>query len=198
MADGTYGPKFYREQGGDRAVVASGGSLDVESGGEIDIESGGALKIGGTALTTSAAELNTLHTPAAYADGLVIRVAQFTFDPSLTAGMRTVGAHGLGVSLPAKAIILDGVIDVITTFQSAGADAGTIALHVEGAGDIVVGIAIADGGNPWDAGLHMVVPVVSVATMVKTTVAREITATVALQALTAGKLHGFLRYVVSE
>lgn len=60
MADSSYTPKVYREQGGDRQVVASGGSLDVESGAEIDIESGGALKIAGTALTGTAAELNKL------------------------------------------------------------------------------------------------------------------------------------------
>ncbi|HRT22385.1 MAG TPA: hypothetical protein P5318_19920, partial [Candidatus Hydrogenedentes bacterium] len=54
-ADNTYTTGFYVEQGGNRAVVASGGSLDVESGGEIDIESGGYLKIGGTAITATAA-----------------------------------------------------------------------------------------------------------------------------------------------
>ena len=41
-------------------VIADGGKLTVESGGEVDIESGGVLKIAGTALTPSAAELNTL------------------------------------------------------------------------------------------------------------------------------------------
>ena len=46
----------YKEQGGARDVI--GGSLDVVSGGEIDIESGGALKIAGTQVTASAAELN--------------------------------------------------------------------------------------------------------------------------------------------
>lgn len=50
----------YTEQGGARRVVASGGSLDVESGGELDIESGGSLKIAGTAVTSSAAELNIM------------------------------------------------------------------------------------------------------------------------------------------
>ena len=48
----------YTEQGGDRMVVGSGGSLDVASGGEIDIESGGSLKIAGTAISSTAAELN--------------------------------------------------------------------------------------------------------------------------------------------
>ena len=60
MADATYGPKVYKKDGGDREVVASGGSLDVESGGEIDIESGGSLKLAGTAVTATAAELNAI------------------------------------------------------------------------------------------------------------------------------------------
>ena len=58
MADETYGNNVYMEQGGDRMVVASGGSLDVEDGGEIDIESSGALKFAGTQITASAAELD--------------------------------------------------------------------------------------------------------------------------------------------
>ncbi len=51
--------KVYMEPGGDRQVIASGGSLDVESGGEIDIESGAALKIAGTQVSASAADLNS-------------------------------------------------------------------------------------------------------------------------------------------
>lgn len=35
MADATYEPKVYREQGGDTFVVASGGEINVESGGTI-------------------------------------------------------------------------------------------------------------------------------------------------------------------
>jgi hypothetical protein len=46
----------YNEQGGARTVI--GGSLDVVSGGDLDIESGGAIKIAGTAVTASAADLN--------------------------------------------------------------------------------------------------------------------------------------------
>jgi len=48
MADESYQPKVYREQGGARQVIASGGSLDVESGGDLDIETGGAFKLAGT------------------------------------------------------------------------------------------------------------------------------------------------------
>lgn len=53
MADSSYQPGVYREQGGDRLVVASGGSLDIESGGEIDIESGGTFKIAGVDVTAT-------------------------------------------------------------------------------------------------------------------------------------------------
>jgi hypothetical protein len=59
-ADTTYTTKFYVQQGGDRAVVADGGSLDVESGGEIDVESGASFKLAGTAVTSTATELNKL------------------------------------------------------------------------------------------------------------------------------------------
>lgn len=51
-----YNALNYNEQGGARGVV--GGSLDVVSGGEIDIESGASLKIAGTAITATAAEIN--------------------------------------------------------------------------------------------------------------------------------------------
>lgn len=60
MADASYGPGVYKEQGGNRQVVKSGASLDIESGGEIDIESGASLKLAGTALTVTAAELNAI------------------------------------------------------------------------------------------------------------------------------------------
>jgi len=65
-ADGTYTTGFYIQQGGDRAVVASGGSLDVESGGEIDIESGGSLKIAGTATFTGTIASTATHSGGTY------------------------------------------------------------------------------------------------------------------------------------
>ncbi len=63
MADATYEGRVYREtgpNGGQRLVVASGASIDIESGGEVDFEAGSALKIAGTAMSSSAAELNLL------------------------------------------------------------------------------------------------------------------------------------------
>jgi hypothetical protein len=52
MADSTYQPKVYRKQGGDALIVADGGYLDIEDGGELRLE--------GTAITATAAEINAL------------------------------------------------------------------------------------------------------------------------------------------
>ena len=64
MSDTTYQAKVYHKQGGDEEVVASGGQITVESGGAIDVESGGYLKIAGTAINATAAQLNTVSVPA--------------------------------------------------------------------------------------------------------------------------------------
>ena len=40
MADATYSPKTYRSDGGDKIIVASGGTLQVESGGTLQLDSG--------------------------------------------------------------------------------------------------------------------------------------------------------------
>lgn len=40
MADNSYQPGVYREQGGNKLVVASGGEIEVQSGGTLDIQNG--------------------------------------------------------------------------------------------------------------------------------------------------------------
>ena len=74
----SYVPLIYKEAGGNRLVVASGGSLDVESGGEIDIESSGSLKLAGTAITVTAAQIN------AFAAGTGTTGSVFTIDSDST------------------------------------------------------------------------------------------------------------------
>lgn len=85
MADESYQPGVYREQGGNRMVVKSGASFDVESGGEIDIESGGSLNLAGTALAATAAEINN----AADVSGRVQEVTA-TAGGTITAGVQSV------------------------------------------------------------------------------------------------------------
>lgn len=184
-----------------------------------------------------------------------------TFDPTSNGSEREIAAHGLGVIIPDAAIVINAFCEVVTTFTSAGADAGTIAISIEGANDIVAALAISDGANIWDAGIHStkipwgatdtylstdltaIAPggadfalqavlaeggagnfgftlanegdtaLSALAAMqqrfrifvergtpnfIKTTANREITATVAVQKLTAGKLNLYVEYVQGE
>ena len=143
--------------------------------------------------------------------------AKAVFDTAATdsAGVAntTIASHGLGVYLPSGAVITRAFYMVDTTFTSAGADAGTIALTVNAAGDLKAAIAISDASNVWDAGLHGCLPsayaldgnaltaiamaAAQAASFVTTTAKREITATVATQVLTAGKLTLFVEYFVN-
>lgn len=164
------------------AKVAMSGDTTISNAGVVAIGAGKVLETM-LAVPTSAA-LNA-H-----------RIARAVFDPSAVAGDRTIAAHSMTVTLPDNAVITRAWYDVITTFTSA-TDAATIAIHVEGANDVVTATAISAGGNVWDAGLHEAIQVGTAATMVKTSAARAITATVASEELTAGKLVLFLEYTVS-
>lgn len=125
----------------------------------------------------------------------LVRVARATYDFAEHGG--AIGNIGLGVTLPDNAVILDGVVDVITTLTSA-TDAATVAVQAEAPNDIVAAIAISDVSNPWDAGRKAIVPDGTAANSKKTTQSREITAVVGAEAVTAGKFVVFLRYVVSD
>ncbi len=206
-ADTTYQPKIRHENGGDKLAIASGG--------EIDIESGGDFKIAGTKVTATAANLNAIPTATGTgteidnaskqsiqaADGIhPLQVAVATFDPTGVAGMRTIAAHGLGVTLPANAIVVGGVVDVNTVLHSAGGDAGTVAISVESADDIIAAAAVS--GAPYSSiGQKAIKPKANTpeaAVDIKTTVAREITATVVGQALTGGKLTVYLYFIAGK
>lgn len=122
-----------------------------------------------------------------------------TFDPSANAGERTVAKHGLGVYLPDNAIVDRAWYEVLTTFTSAD-DSATIALGVDTDAEagIKAAIAISNGANPWDEGLHEGIQGGAIANaLTKLTASRELCATVAVQALTAGKLRLYVEYVVS-
>ena len=109
----------YFEQGGARWVI--GGSLDVASGGDLDIESGGALKIGGTAVTASAAEVNALASTG-------LSAAELAFLNGVTAGT-TVASKAVVVDANKRVDDLDitaleiGNVDITAT----GAEVNTLA-----------------------------------------------------------------------
>lgn len=127
----TYQPKVYRTSGGDKQVVASGG--------EIDVESGGSLKLAGTAIAATAAELNLVDN----ADRLV-KVAKVALGVADTAGGIFAWTNDEGASIIVQRVLLNVTtaatgactIDVGTTAANAttkidnlidGADIGTAA-----------------------------------------------------------------------
>jgi hypothetical protein len=128
-----------------------------------------------------------------------LRVARFLFDTavndSAAASNKTAAAHGTGVTIPANAIVVGGFVNVNTAFTSAGGTA-TIAISVEAANDIISAAAVS--GAPYSSiGRKAIVPKANTpeSTSVLASTAKEITCTVAVQALTAGKLTGYLYYV---
>lgn len=92
-----------------------------------------------------------------------------------------------GNTIPVGAVITGGYIDVATSCLSA---TGTIAVQVEGAGDILA--ATAQAG--LTAGRKSVIPAGTGATAVKTTTARSIAIVIATAAFTAGKFRVVLFY----
>lgn len=125
------------------------------------------------------------------------RIAYGIFDAT---GGKTVAAHTLGATLPDNAFITGAWYWVSTTFTSAG-DTATIALSIEGANDLVSAIAIDDGSNPWDGTalpVEGIPKIETTSTWIRTTASRNLTATVAVEALTAGVAHVFIEYIVTS
>lgn len=124
-----------------------------------------------------------------------LRTARVEYDFAVDGGaIGSITLRGQG-AIPDNAIIVDGLIDVITTFTSA-TDAATVALTANSAGDLKAAVAISNGANPWDAGLKDLVPVSTAATSVKLTADRSLVMAIAGEALTAGKMVIFVNYML--
>jgi len=148
-----------------------------------------------TAALSGDAKVKCLLVPGMH--GTSKRVAVGVLDAS--AGL-AVGAHTFGPEIPDNAVIDRAWYDVLTTFQSA-TDAATIALGIETDDDecFVAATAISAGGNIYDAGLQAtLMDAGQIATAFKTAGARQLVATVAVEALTAGKLVVVAEYTVTE
>jgi hypothetical protein len=175
-------------------IVGNGSNVPtaVAVTGDVTISNGGVTAIGAAKVTE--AMLATAGTAGLQAR----RVAYAKFDPSANAGQRPIQAHDLGVTIPDNAFVVGAWYWVETTFTSA-TDAATVALSLEGADDIVTAVAISDGSNPWDTTAKPVegtTKLETTSTWLATTAARAVTATVAAEALTAGKMHIWLEYQV--
>lgn len=135
----------YDEHGGARTVI--GGSLDVVSGGDLDIESGGSLKLAGTAISSTAAELNAL-------DGITSDVDE----------LNALDGAPLGVTI-AVAAEDTNVVAVTIQLEAAGGDdvaaRGSVFAYLsdDANGDSIAGTA-PDGG--WAIGTDgLLIPVVA-------------------------------------
>lgn len=147
--------------------------------------------------TVLEADLETGHSYAA--DGLnEKRVARATYDFAEHGG--AISTIGLGVTLPDNAIVVRAFYEVLTTLTSAG-DTATIAVTIptDDVAGIVAATAINAGGNVWDAGHHEAIQTGTAATFSeKCTAARELSVTIAVQAVTAGKFILWCEYVISD
>lgn len=133
----------------------------VESGGSIDVKSGGSLKLAGTALTPSAAQINALATAFAVTalDGTAGKKACVTNGISLIAG----GAGIADMSLAAPAVgdiatirigsITGGAV-VVTTAAGVTIDGATLnTITLDAANETVV--LVYGGANRWNTWLNI-------------------------------------------
>jgi len=134
-----------------------------------------------------------LDSPAV--DGLLVhRVARATYD--VTGGdSGAIGAHGLGVSLPDNAVVVRSSLEVITPFDS-GTNNETVSLGITSDGAVGI-LGLTDlGSTGFQATIQDDGLAASYST--KTTAARELIATVAGEAATAGKLVLWVEYIISD
>ena len=130
---------------------------------------------------TQDAAINAL---AALTGGGVEKMVVATYDFSVNGG--TIGNKSLSITIPDNCIITSVIEDVVTDLTST-ASTGTLRLNVATDGNLAAEIA-ADGSN---IGILATVP------LVKTTGARALQATIATNAVLAGKVRWLVKYVQS-
>jgi len=171
-------------------IVGNGSNLGagVAMTGDITITDAGVTAVGAGKILEAMLQVPTANVLGAK------RIARALFDPTNTAGHRTVAAHTLGVTLPANAVITRSWYDVPTAFTSTGSTA-TIAFSCQTANNILSAAVISSAGTQ---ALHEGVSDGTVANMKKLTTGGLITATVAAEALLGGTAVIFVEYVVTN
>jgi hypothetical protein len=117
-----------------------------------------------------------------------LAVAKATFDVASLGG--AVGDISLGVTVPSGALVKKVYVVIKTPFVSAGG-AGTLALKAQSAGDLLAAVDADTLSGVVDG-----IPAGAAANMIVLTADRVLTATVAVEALTAGKADVFVEYVL--
>ena len=131
----------------------------------------------------------------AYTTGL--HVTPFVFDTAENdaaaepASNKTVAAHPLAVTIPAKAIVLGGHLDVITAVTSATQNS-TVAIHLANPADVLT----TTEGAEANLTLAAQIPMAALkAAPIKLAAAKPVTVTVGTAALTAGKINGYIIWI---
>lgn len=137
--------------------------------------------------------LSLLFAKDAKGNVAVRKFVEGIYDVAVQGG--AIGVKELGALLPAGAIITQAYYEVLTTFVTASADAGTIALKA-GSTTLVTAVAVSDGSNPWDAGIKACIQTGTAATMSKISSDSNLTLTIAGQIASAGKLRLFVEYTI--
>lgn len=128
---------------------------------------------------------------------LGLKVVQGEYDFAVDGGavstitLRAPSGTSLGNEIPNNAIVMGGFIEVDTILASAGAP--TVAVQIEGAGDLLA--ATAFNASPWSTtGRKSILPAYTGATAVKSTAVRNIKIVIATATLTGGKFRVVLTY----
>ena len=135
----------------------------------------------------------------AYTTGL--HVTPFVFDTAANdatsptpVSNKTVAAHPLAVTIPAKAIVLGGHLDVITAVTSATQNS-TVAIHLANPADVLT----TTEGAEANLTLAAQIPMAALkAAPIKLAAAKPVTVTVGTAALTAGKINGYIIWIEGE
>lgn len=119
----------------------------------------------------------------------------FQYDYSVHGG--AVGDILTGLRIPKGAVIQNVFADVLTAATSANSTA-TIALKAETANDLFTAAAVS--GAPWSTtGRKQGIPdFATVSDYKKTTVEREVTLSIAVEALSGGKIDFYIQYVLGN
>ena len=129
-----------------------------------------------------------------------LHITPFVFDTAANdagtepASNKTMAAHPLAVTIPAKAIVLGGHLDVIAAVTSANQNA-TIAIHLANANDVLTSIEGAEAKLTLAAQIPMAA---LKAAPIKLAAAKPVTVTVGTAALTAGKINGYIIWMEGE
>lgn len=136
-------------------------------------------------MPASSSGLDTAVTQQFAGDGYFGSYVRVTYDFAVSGG--AISLITFNPTIPANWVVVDGYFDVVTTFVGA---AGTLSMGLETAVDLLAATAIATYGT---IGRHAIIPVDTAATSLKTTVARQLTVTIATTPVSAGKMFIFLR-----